>query len=155
MNDFDFLLGEWEIANRRRRRLLEGCDDWDEFGGTSSCRPYLGGLANVDSIDFPTLGTHGMTVRLLDVVANTWSLYWANSRDGILQPPVVGRFSHGTGYFYGDDHYLDRPIRVRYIWSGITPDSARWEQAFSVDNERTWETNWIMEFSRLPTSGSS
>jgi hypothetical protein len=37
---------------------------------------------------------------------------------------------------------------VRYIWSDITETSARWEQAFSVDDGRTWETNLIMEFTR-------
>lgn len=41
-------------------------------------------------------------------------------------------------------------MRVRYTWSGITADSARWEQAYSVDGEQTWETNWIMEFTRRP-----
>jgi hypothetical protein len=61
---------------------------------------------------------------------------------------VVGRFSGGRGEFYGDDTHEGTPIRVRYIWSDITPTSARWEQAFSVDGEKTWETNWIMEFTR-------
>ena len=39
-------------------------------------------------------------------------------------------------------------IRVVYVWSEITPSSARWEQAFSIDGGETWETNWIMEFKR-------
>ena len=39
-------------------------------------------------------------------------------------------------------------IAVRFIWSDITPRSARWEQAFSPDDGNTWETNWIMEFTR-------
>ena len=39
-------------------------------------------------------------------------------------------------------------MRVRYVWSEITPSSARWEQAFSVDDGETWETNWIMELAR-------
>jgi hypothetical protein len=41
------------------------------------------------------------------------------------------------------------PVRVRYRWSHITPTSARWEQAFSPDAGKTWETNWMMEFRRV------
>jgi hypothetical protein len=26
---------------------------------------------------------------------------------------------------------------------------ARWEQAFSEDGGRTWETNWIMDYTRI------
>jgi hypothetical protein len=36
-------------------------------------------------------------------------------------------------------------------WSQITPKSARWEQAFSYEAGKTWDTNWVMEFRR--TSG--
>ncbi|MCH5670484.1 hypothetical protein [Streptomyces gilvus] len=39
-------------------------------------------------------------------------------------------------------------VRVRYVWAGVSPTSAHWEQAFSVDGGRTWVTNWIMGFSR-------
>jgi hypothetical protein len=31
----------------------------------------------------------------------------------------------------------------------ITADSARFEQTFSDDEGRTWETNWVMTFKRL------
>ncbi len=48
--------------------------------------------------------------------------------------------------------YNGKDIRARYIWSDITADSARWEQAFSVDQEQTWITNWIMEITRSPES---
>jgi hypothetical protein len=77
-----------------------------------------------------------------------WSLYWANSQSGILFPPVVGRFEGERGEFYGDDNEGGTPVRVRYIWSEITPTSARWEQAFSTDGGQTWESNWIMELTR-------
>jgi hypothetical protein len=61
---------------------------------------------------------------------------------------VVGSFSGGVGEFFGDDSEGGTPVRVRFVWSGITPTSARWEQAFSTDGGASWEINWIMEMTR-------
>ena len=36
----------------------------------------------------------------------------------------------------------------RFIWTATSRDACRWEQAFSVDGGRAWETNWIMSFTR-------
>ena len=148
MNDFDFLAGEWTLHNRHLSRALEGRDEWETFPGRSTCTRFFDGAANIDLIHFPTLGRHGMSVRLYRPATDAWSIYWVSSRDGILQPPVTGGFADGIGTFLGDDTYEDRPIRVRYLWSEITDTSARWEQAFSIDGDRTWETNWIMAFQR-------
>ena len=51
--------------------------------------------------------------------------------------------------FRSDDRHEGRPIRVRCLWSRITENSARWEQAFSADNGGSWETNWYMDFARV------
>ena len=68
---------------------------------------------------------------------------------GLGLPPQVGRFGDdGRGIFLSDDVYEGRPVQVAYIWSDITEDSARWEQAFSPDAGVTWETNWVAEFRR-------
>ena len=148
MNDFDFLVGEWTITNRRLRERLVGSDDWEEFASTSVVHNLFDGAANVDEITFPSKGFKGLTLRLFDPEREEWSLYWANSQTGVLFPPVVGRFEGGRGVFFGDDIEGGIPVRVRYIWSEITPTSARWEQAFSTDQGKTWETNWIMELTR-------
>jgi hypothetical protein len=89
-----------------------------------------------------------MSLRLFDPQRQEWTIYWADNRNGLLQPPVAGGFRDGRGEFYGDDAHEGTPVRVRYVWSGISESSARWEQAFSVDAEATWETNWIMELRR-------
>src|SRR6266511_122743 len=148
MNDFDFLVGEWTITNRRLRERLVGSDDCEEFASTSVVHNLFDGAANVDEITFPSKGFKGLTLRLFDPEREEWSLYWANSQTGVLFPPVVGRFEGGRGEFYGDDVENRTPVRVRYIWSEITPTWARWEQAFSTDQGKTWETNWIMELTR-------
>jgi hypothetical protein len=60
---------------------------------------------------------------------------------------VVGGFDGNRGEFYAQDEIEGRPIKVRYIWTKVDHDHARWEQAFSYD-DRTWETNWIGELER-------
>ena len=149
--DFDFLVGTWDVTSRRLVKPLTGSTEWDSHPAISvSPGKLFDGGANFDEIVFPTKGFRGLTLRLYDVERAEWSLYWASSRDGRLTPPVIGRFgTDGTGEFFGDDFHDDVPIRCRYLWSGISATTARWEQAYSADGEQTWETNWVMEFSRL------
>jgi hypothetical protein len=88
-----------------------------------------------------------MSFRFFDPERQRWSIYWADSRrPGELDPPVFGHFGGDTGVFHGEDVFRGRPVLVRFIWSGVTTSSPRWEQAFSDDGGRTWETNWVMDF---------
>jgi hypothetical protein len=66
-----------------------------------------------------------------------------------LDVPVIGGFKDGRGEFYSREIFQGRHIYCRFIWSKITAKSAQWEQAFSEDGGKTWETNWIMEFERV------
>jgi hypothetical protein len=61
----------------------------------------------------------------------------------------VDRFQGGVGTFFANDTFRGKPIRVRFVWSQITPSSAHWEQAFSPDEGKTWEINWKMDFTRV------
>ena len=148
--DFDFFVGRWKIHNRRLAERLRGGAAWDEFEATCVARPLPGGLGNEDEYhtDFGG-GFIGVTFRLFDRTAGLWSLYWADSRRGVLDPPVVGSFTGDVGTFEGTDTFEGRPIRVRFVWTRLLPGRARWEQAFSADDGRTWETNWVMEMSRV------
>ncbi|MFJ9611487.1 hypothetical protein ACIRS1_34620 [Kitasatospora sp. NPDC101176] len=148
MNDFDFFTGTWQVTNRKLTAPLTGSDDWEEFPGTSVARPLFGGTGNFDEITFPTLGRQGATLRLYDQDSKQWSLHWADSRTGRLEPPVVGGFDGDRGDFFGEDGYQGRPIRVQYTWYRLGPDAARWEQRFSADGGASWELNWVMEFTR-------
>lgn len=148
MSDFDFLIGTWNVTNRALRSRLSGGDDWEVYPATATCRRLLDGLGTLDEMTFPTKHLHAVTLRLFNVERREWSIYWATDRTGELGPPVVGGFDGERGDFYGDDTHDGKPIRVHFVWSGITPTSARWQQAFSLDGGDTWETNWIMEWSR-------
>jgi hypothetical protein len=148
MNDFDFLTGTWDVANRWLTDFLDPAGGWEEFPGVSRVSAHFDGGANFDEIDFPTKGFTGLTLRLFDTDRKEWSLYWASNRTGVLFPPVVGRFTDGRGEFQGDDTHAGRPVRARFVWSGITDRTAHWEQAFSTDGGATWLVNWTMAFTR-------
>ena len=153
--DFDFWMGAWRVHNRRLRERLKGSTTWDEFESTSVARPLLGGAANQDEYrtDFAG-GFIGMSFRFFDRATKQWAIYWADSRKGVLDPPVVGSFAGDTGIFEATDIFEGRPIRVRFTWSRVTTGTPRWEQAFSMDGGETWETNWVMDMARDQTSES-
>lgn len=148
-HDFDFLHGHWRVHNRRLRRRLQGCTDWERFEGTQFCQPLLDGAGNTDELRGP-MGPVGISLRFFDRAAAQWVIHWVSPQDGVLQPPVRGRFdAHGVGVFEGDDLHAGQPVRVRFTWVTRGPDAPCWAQAFSADGGRHWETNWTMHFTRL------
>ena len=94
-------------------------------------------------------GFTGMSFRFFEPETKRWWIYWADSRrPGELDAPVTGAFDGDVGIFEGEDIFNGRPILVRFTWSGVTTPTPRWEQAFSDDDGETWETNWVMDFTR-------
>jgi hypothetical protein len=87
-------------------------------------------------------------LRLYNPETHQWSLNWANSNDGVINKPMIGEFKHGRGEFFDQEEVNGRTILPRNTFSNITPNSSRFEQAFSDDGGKTWETNWVMTFTR-------
>jgi hypothetical protein len=153
-HDFDWMIGSWKVQLRRLTHPLSGSTTWVEYEGTQTTRKLFDSRANVDEfvVDSPATKAHleGLTVRLYDPESRQWSIYWANMNTGALaMPPTVGRFTDGRGEFFDREEFEGKPIVVRYVWSDVTPTSARFEQAFSADDGKTWEPNWICTITRV------
>lgn len=149
--DFDFQIGVWNVKHRRLKERLAHCDDWEEFDGTSVMSPLLGGNGNVeDNVLNIASGTYrAVALRSYAMDREAWAIWWLDSRDPHrLDVPVIGRFENGVGTFYAEDSFNDTPVRVRFLWMRTDTSSPRWEQAMSVDDGETWETNWTMDFER-------
>jgi hypothetical protein len=150
-HDFDFHFGSWRAHHRRLKERLAGSTDWVEFGGTATAGPLLGGSGNMDDNVFHTPGGdyRGVTLRAFNPETKTWAIWWLDGRfPHTLDSPMIGSFENGVGTFYADETFNGEPIKVRFLWLDITPTSHRWEQAFSTDGGKTWETNWVTVFSK-------
>ena len=150
-HDFDFEIGTWKTRVKRRLRPLTGSNDWVEMEGTTVVRKVWNGRGNLVELeaDTPSGRFQGLSLRLFNPQSRQWSIHYANSSDGVLTPPVFGRFKGGRGEFCGQETLQGRAIFVRFVIFDITPDSCRFEQAFSEDGGRTWEVNWIATDTRV------
>ncbi len=154
LHDFDLRVGRWQVHHRRLKERLAGSHGWQDFDGTQTWWKVMDGWGNVDDnvLKLPGGDYRAVTLRAYDGRTGQWAIWWLDGRNpfGELDPPVKGRFEHGVGTFYADDTLRGKRIRMRFIWSRITPSSAHWEQAFSPDGGKTWETNWYSDFRRVP-----
>jgi hypothetical protein len=149
-HDFDFNIGVWKTRIKRLRHPLTGSKEWMDVSGTVTVSKVWQGRANLEEIeaDGPTGHIEGLTLRLYNPESRQWYLYWSNSKDGTLGTPNVGEFRNGRGEFYSQDQLNGRTILVRQVYSDITANSYRFEQAFSDDGGKTWEPNWVASLTR-------
>lgn len=150
-HDFDFYEGKWLLQNKKLKERLSGCTEWLTFESTQEMYKVLHGIGNIDNYlaTFNGEPFEGMSLRLFNPKTRLWSIYWADSNEGILQPPVVGSFENGIGHFLTKDIFKGKNIVVLFRWDVRDKEKPVWSQAFSDDHGKTWEWNWYMYFSRL------
>jgi len=153
-HDFDFDIGTWKTQLSRRLKPLSGSNTWVKYEGTTVVTKVWNGRANLAELeaDGPAGHIQVLSLRLYNPTSRQWSLNSANSTGGTLSVPTVGGFKNGRGEFFDFEEYNGRMILVRNVWSDITPDSCRFEQAFSDDGGTTWEVNWIAVDTRIAAS---
>jgi len=145
--DFDFEIGRWKTSVKRLAKPLTGATTWISYEGTTTVRPIWNGRANLVELeaDGPSGHFRGLNLRLYDPVAKQWSLTFANAASGVLNTPAIGPFEDGRGEFYDQESLDGRAILVRFVISNVTNDACHFEQSFSADGGKTWETNWIAQ----------
>jgi hypothetical protein len=150
-HDFDFEFGTWKTHLRVLLHPFTGSTAWAEFNGTSVVRKIWNGRANIVEleVDGPSGHVEALSLRLYDPESHQWSLNSSSSKTGTLGVPTVGEFKNGRGEFYDMEPINGRIVLVRNIWSDITANSCRFEQAFSADGGKTWEVNWIADDTRV------
>jgi hypothetical protein len=155
--DWDWLTGNWDVWHRRLKKRLAGNDEWDEFAGKSAFWHTLGGLGNIDdNLLYLPAGTYrAISLRAFDPATRKWAIWWLDGRTAAqLDPPVIGGFAGDEGEFIGTDTYQGKPVVVRFRWHEVHGKRPHWDQAFSPDGGKSWETNWRNYFTRTSATAS-
>ncbi|MBC7934166.1 MAG: hypothetical protein H7Y86_02230 [Rhizobacter sp.] len=150
-HDFDFFEGKWKLRNKKLKTRLDHCTEWIEFESTQEMYRILNGTGNIDNFltSFDGVPFEGMTLRLFDPHTKLWSIYWADSNLGKLDPPVLGSFENNVGHFFTKDIFNKKNILVVFRWDARDPENPVWSQASSADAGQNWEWNWYMFMSRF------
>ena len=150
-NDFDWEIGDWKVHLRRLLHPLSGSKSWAEFEGTAHVRKVWDGRANLLELALrgPAGQIEGLSLRLYDPQSERWSVYFATSENGTLGTPMVGQFQNGHGEFSSRELFHGKMIDIRFVFSNVTSKSFHGEQSFSPDEGKSWETNWIEDFTRM------
>ncbi len=146
---WDFLVGQWKVRNRR---LRPGSKAWQEFDSTLRNWTVLGGRGNVGDNWFAIPGDPfgGMSLRVYNDEKKEWRSWWVSGREPAnIGPPLRGKFENGIATLVGEDTVDGKAIQVRSQWTRTDTESPHWTQATSSDGGKTWETNWVADFQRV------
>ncbi len=151
IHDFDFEFGPtWTAHLRLLGHRLVGAHDWIDFHGTLLTHKLWSGQGNMSELVVTNGKTNivGGALHLYSPATRKWSVWFANAITGTLGVPSVGRFENGRGVLYDREPYNRRMVYVRQIFSNVSTHTFNFDQAFSVDNGKTWETNLTIRYTR-------
>ena len=151
-HEFDFDIGNWKTHSKRLMHPLSGKNDWAEMDGVTHVTAVWGGKANL--AEFAANGSAGpmelLALRIYNPTTKQWSINFAHPKGGTLGDiPGIGQMQDGRITFFDQEPINGKATLVRFSIWGITADTAQSEQAFSRDGGKTWEVNWINEYTRM------
>jgi hypothetical protein len=150
IHDFDSEIGTWTIHTKRLMHPLAHANDWMTYEGTKIVTSQWGGRASIAEVKEDGAAGHlnFVAIRLYDRDAQQWSLNFTSAGNATFGAPLHGEWRDGGIEFEGPDTLNGRAILVRFISREKDADHASSEQYFSDDGGRTWELNWVNDYTR-------
>jgi hypothetical protein len=149
--DFNFFYGSWTVSGKTLRKRLQNSNEWTSFTAKLKCSKMIEGFANIEPFHTQRNGENfeAFTLRLFDSATKLWSIYYAYPANVSMQSPQVGSFQNNIGWFYARDVWEGKDIIIVYRWDRTDPDKPTMCQAFSADNGKTWEWNYLQSFEKI------
>lgn len=146
---FAFLDGQWRVFHHQMKDAMADTPEWVDYEGQARFFTLLDGLVSVEELRTADGRPFGSAMRTFDRAQRTWSDAWVSAGTGVLQLPQHGKFVDGVGTWQSEEDYEGTRMLARGVWKRVSPDVVTWDQSFSLDDGKTWKTNWEMRFERV------
>jgi hypothetical protein len=135
-SQFDFWLGEWDLA-------------WgDGQRATNSVYRDFDDRVIVENFDGrPSLELQGTSLSTFDVDEGCWRQTWVDNRGSYLD--FRGEFRDGQMDLRTERTVDGVRTLLRMRWFDISHDSLSWAWERSEDGGRTWESLWRLHYTRV------
>lgn len=144
---FDFWIGEWDVD----LKVKQNDGTWQsEHQSVATIYSILDGKAILELWNESEGGILGYSLRYYNSEKGKWDLWlnWPSPNQSSMST-LEGNFTDGRGDFFSEYVASDGIKRItRYSFFDVTPTSLRWQDGFSKDNGKTWDSNWKMDFTR-------
>lgn len=141
---FDFWLGQWEVANPA-----------GQLAGNSRIEAILGGCVLLENWDSPS-GVSGKSFNIFNTATGHWEQFWVDNSGSRLH--LSGGMQEGSMVLQGvqDKAAAKTGIvqRERITWTPNADGSVRQHWETSIDDGKTWKTSFDGLY-RHPAGGSA
>lgn len=150
MHDFTDLVGEWEVESRSLLERMTPTPEWRVDRMRTRFEQPLEGLVAINHTwgMFNDQSMSAIMIRTYDPDRDEWRFQWMSSVYPRLTEQVRGRFTDGTGAFFGCEEYAGVEYEMRFRWKRVGPDHFFWEQAYRDPRSDRWVVNWTLDFTR-------
>ncbi|MFA5834561.1 MAG: hypothetical protein WDA22_13870 [Bacteroidota bacterium] len=139
---FDFWVGEWDLTWK------------DPDGSTASGRNLITKILdgkviqeNFTGLTGQSKGYKGQSNSLLDNRTGVWMQTWVDNQSSYL--PFTGG-AEGANRFFEHEFMKDGKLhRGKMIFRNITKDAFVWGWMKSIDNGKTWNIEWSINYQRI------
>lgn len=131
---FDFWVGEWNVSWKENQRGVNRITKrWDsviveEFDGR------------------PESPLEGHSVSVYDAGAGLWKQTWVDNQGGYLD--FTGKFADGKMTLSRSFQKDGKTVHQRMVWYDIARDAFTWNWERSLDEGKTWEVVWKIDYTR-------
>lgn len=135
---FDFWLGEWEAYATNGKK-----------GGDSKIELLLDSCIILENWKSTQANYSGKSYNTYNAATGKWQQYWVDNKGGITQY-LDGHFETNKMIFQtANEKQSDGAYKIQKMtFSNLGPDKVRQLGESSVDNGKTWKTDFDLEYRR-------
>ncbi|MBL8047996.1 MAG: hypothetical protein JNJ45_04875 [Chthonomonas sp.] len=141
--EFDFWVGKW--SSEGRMRSAPGKDEWTVTKGTNIIKKQL--KNQVIEENFSMTGFAGRSWTMYHAPSKTWRQTWVDDSGAYLT--FTGGWNAETKQMILTQTFPQRGEQFsRMVFRDFTKTGFTWDWQLSTDNQKTWETQWLLTYKR-------